>query len=137
MQIMLTLQRRGGILKNLCNKKTEVYSRVVGYYRPVQNWNLGKKEEYRMRKTFKQDIDLFTIKKNNIVFKEGSKCKYNLITYEFVEIFELGSFAFFDDKTGQNEVWLFILANDEERPKLLTITEEEKSGIIWHDIRGI
>ena len=104
MQIMLTLQRRGGILKNLCNKKTEVYSRVVGYYRPVQNWNLGKKEEYRMRKTFKQDIDLFTIEKNNIVFKEGSKCKYNLINYEFVEIFELGSFAFFDDKTGQNEV---------------------------------
>lgn len=31
----------------------EVYSRVVGYYRPVQNWNKGKKEEFFMRKTFK------------------------------------------------------------------------------------
>ncbi len=28
----------------------EVYSRIVGYYRPVQNWNDGKKEEFRDRK---------------------------------------------------------------------------------------
>lgn len=31
--------------------KCEVYSRVVGYLRPVQNWNSGKKEEFAMRKT--------------------------------------------------------------------------------------
>lgn len=30
----------------------EVYSRVVGYLRPVQSWNAGKKEEFKMRKTF-------------------------------------------------------------------------------------
>lgn len=28
----------------------EVYSRVVGYLRPVQGWNKGKKEEFAMRK---------------------------------------------------------------------------------------
>lgn len=28
---------------------TEVYSRVVGYYRPVQNWNRGKQEEFKQR----------------------------------------------------------------------------------------
>lgn len=32
--------------------KCEVYSRVVGYLRPVQNWNKGKKEEFEMRKTY-------------------------------------------------------------------------------------
>ena len=32
--------------------KCEVYSRVVGYLRPVQNWNKGKKVEFAMRKTF-------------------------------------------------------------------------------------
>lgn len=32
--------------------QTEVYSRVVGYLRPVQSWNAGKKEEFKMRKTF-------------------------------------------------------------------------------------
>lgn len=31
---------------------TEVYSRVVGYLRPVQSWNNGKKEEFKMRKSF-------------------------------------------------------------------------------------
>ena len=36
-----------------CNAKTEVYSRVVGYYRPVQNWNPGKQAEYHDRVTFK------------------------------------------------------------------------------------
>lgn len=30
----------------------EVYSRVVGYLRPVQSWNKGKKEEFAMRKKF-------------------------------------------------------------------------------------
>lgn len=32
--------------------KTEVYSRVVGYLRPVDSWNKGKKEEFKMRKHF-------------------------------------------------------------------------------------
>ena len=30
--------------------RTEVYSRIVGYYRPVQNWNRGKREEFSQRK---------------------------------------------------------------------------------------
>ncbi|MBQ6875068.1 MAG: ribonucleoside triphosphate reductase [Lachnospiraceae bacterium] len=32
-----------------CGKKTEVYSRITGYYRPVQNWNDGKSQEYKDR----------------------------------------------------------------------------------------
>lgn len=36
-----------------CGEKTEVYSRVCGYFRPVANWNKGKKEEFRERKHFK------------------------------------------------------------------------------------
>jgi len=39
-----------------CGEETEIWSRVVGYYRPVQNWNKGKKEEYRQRKTFRKDF---------------------------------------------------------------------------------
>ena len=37
----------------VCGKKTEVYSRITGYYRPVQNWNDGKSQEYKDRKTYK------------------------------------------------------------------------------------
>ncbi|MDY0162585.1 ribonucleoside triphosphate reductase [Desulfobotulus sp.] len=36
-----------------CEGPTEVYSRVVGYLRPVNQWNNGKQTEFRMRKTFK------------------------------------------------------------------------------------
>ena len=35
-----------------CGNKTEVYSRITGYYRPVQNWNDGKSQEYKERKVY-------------------------------------------------------------------------------------
>ncbi|MGM9573208.1 MAG: ribonucleoside triphosphate reductase [Hominicoprocola sp.] len=35
-----------------CGEKTEVYSRITGYYRPVQNWNDGKSQEFKDRKTY-------------------------------------------------------------------------------------
>ncbi len=36
-----------------CGKTTEVYSRITGYYRPVQNWNDGKLQEYQNRTEYK------------------------------------------------------------------------------------
>ncbi len=36
----------------ICGKATEVYSRITGYYRPVQNWNDGKSQEFLDRKTY-------------------------------------------------------------------------------------
>ena len=38
--------------KCVIEQKTEIYSRVVGYIRPVQQWNKGKQEEFKDRKTF-------------------------------------------------------------------------------------
>ena len=40
--------------KDLEEKRTkcEVYSRVVGYLRPVNQWNLGKQQEFKDRKVF-------------------------------------------------------------------------------------
>ncbi len=35
-----------------CGEATEVYSRITGYYRPVQNWNDGKSQEYKERKVY-------------------------------------------------------------------------------------
>ena len=35
-----------------CHEKTEVYSRITGYYRPIQNWNDGKKAEFNERKEY-------------------------------------------------------------------------------------
>ncbi|MBR6705219.1 MAG: ribonucleoside triphosphate reductase, partial [Clostridia bacterium] len=36
----------------VCGSKTEVYSRITGYYRPVQNWNDGKAQEFKDRKVY-------------------------------------------------------------------------------------
>ena len=35
-----------------CGQATEVYSRITGYYRPVQNWNAGKSQEFKARKLY-------------------------------------------------------------------------------------
>ena len=43
-----------------CGKVTEVYSRITGYYRPVQNWNDGKLQEYANRKEY--DVAHSTLK---------------------------------------------------------------------------
>lgn len=38
-----------------CGKPAEVYSRITGYYRPVQNWNDGKTQEYRDRRLYEPE----------------------------------------------------------------------------------
>ena len=46
-----------------CNKETEIYSRITGYYRPVKNWNDGKLQEYKERKTYDVVNSIFQGKK--------------------------------------------------------------------------
>ncbi|HEX7539546.1 MAG TPA: anaerobic ribonucleoside-triphosphate reductase, partial [Syntrophales bacterium] len=36
-----------------CNAATEIYSRVVGYLRPVKQWNKGKQAEFELRQTYR------------------------------------------------------------------------------------
>lgn len=41
-----------------CGKRTEIYSRITGYYRPVQNWNDGKLQEYQNRTEYRMGNDI-------------------------------------------------------------------------------
>ena len=50
-----------------CGEKTEVYSRITGYYRPVQNWNDGKAQEFKERKVY--NIFNSRLKKEKIAAK--------------------------------------------------------------------
>ena len=43
-----------------CGNETEVYSRITGYYRPVKNWNAGKTQEYKERKTYNVETSVLT-----------------------------------------------------------------------------
>ncbi len=56
-----------------CGSVTEIYSRITGYYRPVQNWNDGKLQEYENRTEY--DVAASCLKKpvSSIVTLSGSK----------------------------------------------------------------
>ena len=76
-------------LENVHGTETEVYARIVGYYRAVKHWNAGKRDEYEQRKMFtvddsginfelsdKAEIILFWAKINtsiNLYFKRDSR----------------------------------------------------------------
>jgi len=46
-------QRRKDILDGKRDQETEVYSRIVGYYRAIKNWNKGRAQEFEDRKEYK------------------------------------------------------------------------------------
>ena len=52
-----------------CHKPTEVYSRITGYYRPVQNWNAGKSQEFKERKTY--NIKTSVLKHKGVLKEES------------------------------------------------------------------
>ena len=49
-----------------CGKEAEVWTRVVGFHRPVQAWNKGKKEEYKDRKEYSVAVSLGLAEKNSM-----------------------------------------------------------------------
>ncbi len=54
-----------------CGRSTEVYSRITGYYRPVQNWNAGKTAEFKDRKVY--NLERSHLKESHIVNTEEKK----------------------------------------------------------------
>lgn len=46
-------QKRKDILDGKRDQETEVYSRIVGYYRAIKNWNKGRTQEFEDRKEYK------------------------------------------------------------------------------------
>lgn len=71
-----------------CGKKAEVYSRITGYYRPVQNWNEGKIQEYKNRKLYEPEHsklnkvkkNIVTISKDKVVIRPAKDVKYLFTT---------------------------------------------------------
>ncbi|MBQ2826029.1 MAG: ribonucleoside triphosphate reductase [Clostridia bacterium] len=59
-----------------CSAVTEVYSRITGYYRPVQNWNEGKSAEFKARKLYNVMID--KIKADN---EEHPECPKEVLLF--------------------------------------------------------
>ncbi|MBR5049132.1 MAG: ribonucleoside triphosphate reductase, partial [Erysipelotrichaceae bacterium] len=56
-----------------CGKEAEVYSRITGYYRPVKNWNNGKAQEFKDRKTYSFGTEQMLNKKEQPVIEERAE----------------------------------------------------------------
>ena len=54
----------------VCGENCEVYSRVVGYMRPISGWNKGKQAEYKKRRTFSLEVAVAGCEESNDVAKE-------------------------------------------------------------------
>lgn len=52
-----------------CGKATEVYTRIVGYYRPISQWNIGKKQEYKERVPYNSDTTFVNTTSSNEMVK--------------------------------------------------------------------
>ena len=71
-----------------CGRRTEIYSRITGYYRPVQNWNDGKAQEYKNRKIYdagtaclrKVRANIVTISKDDVRIEASPGIKYLFTT---------------------------------------------------------
>ncbi|WP_319561545.1 anaerobic ribonucleoside-triphosphate reductase [Marispirochaeta sp.] len=67
-QINMEIDKLKQEAEKVRGRQTEVYTRIVGYYRAVKNWNRGKREEYKHRRTFEvpEESHLNTEKSSDI-----------------------------------------------------------------------
>ncbi len=90
-------------LKNVHGTETEVYARIVGYYRAVRNWNKGKRDEFNNRKLFTVDEDIIESKTSNstLIAKTAEKVLSN-VTKNSSQSADLSHYDFFMRKTCPN-----------------------------------
>ena len=76
-EINADIERTKEELENVHGTQTEVYARIVGYYRSVRNWNKGKREEYNHRKLFvpnAEETSEYISGKGNCLIENDSSC---------------------------------------------------------------
>ena len=97
-----------------CGRKTEVYSRITGYYRPVQNWNDGKTEEYKHRLTY------------DVVNSKLPDSKKKEETQEATPVAKLKDILLFGTKTCPNCKTAKIILEKGNVPYVFVDAEENK-----------
>ncbi len=97
-----------------CKTKTEVYSRITGYYRPVQNWNDGKSQEYKDRLVY--NIETSQLKKADAKVEKEEACECKASAENGIYLFTTATCpnckiaCSFLDKAGVN--YTKLLANE-------------------------
>ena len=107
----------------ICHKKTEVYSRITGYYRPVQNWNDGKAQEYRQRKNyqFRNSLvsDIHVLSGDTAAKKEDSKQQKENYSFKLFTTATCPNCRIAKEKLRQAELFPEVILA-EEQPELCT-----------------
>ena len=74
-QIEQEIAETKAALADVHGTETEVYARIVGYYRAVKHWNNGKRDEYNLRKMFTLEDSHLTDKVSEVTSKSSAKNK--------------------------------------------------------------
>jgi len=124
-----------------CGENAEVYSRITGYYRPVQNWNDGKSQEFKQRKVYNIGNSKFTAKENA---NDGGDCCCECAGEDQIILFATKTCpnckiaASFLDKAGVKYEKLYAEDNAEavekygikQAPTLIVIKNGEAEAIV-------
>ena len=86
----------------ICGQKTEVNSRITGYYRPIQNWNDGKAQEYKDRKVYNIGNSHLTHTGPNPAPVDAAPCACEHQTQETATINDVGDIILFKTATCPN-----------------------------------
>ncbi len=103
-----------------CNHETEIYSRITGYYRPLKNWNDGKKAEFDTRLEY--DVTREAEVSKNVEVKP--EAKNEVVTELMKEVLPGKDYLLFTTKTCPN-CRLVKVALDDKNVKYTVIDAEE------------
>ena len=108
-----------------CGKKTEVYSRITGYYRPVQNWNDGKAQEFKDRKVY--DVETYNTPRKHTACACGSEPD--------VDQWTAGEPVLYTTATCPNCKMVKMLLDKAHMPYKVVVAEEDKDAFIKNNVK--
>lgn len=122
-----------------CGEPAEVYSRITGYYRPVQNWNDGKAEEYKERKLYKPDFALQNTRKESgtntaVTEEKGQPDPQESPSAENPEQGEIGELLLFTTKTCPNCKMVKVILDKANVPYTVIDAEESPELVEKYDV---
>lgn len=120
-----------------CNHETEVYSRITGYYRPLKNWNDGKKAEFETRLEYKVSDDRHNEMQAEVSEKLKSEVKEDVVEEVLKEVRPGQEYLLFTTKTCPN-CRLVKVALDDKNIKYTVVDAEEETDLsLKYNIRSV
>ncbi len=114
-----------------CGGKTEIYSRITGYYRPIQNWNDGKTQEYKQRKEY----EIGNSKLKHELHGDTNHCECE--TKENKTISNDKGNVLFATRTCPNCKMAKMLLDKADIKYTVVFADEDKDAAIRYDVKKV